>query len=282
MREDEIQVLGQNAHRERSWLRKNLYILIALMLLAAIVGAYLLYTNSNRQAVLRKVEADVERTSGLSVQKSDLYQIETTINGVHLHLTHVINMDASMTTDTASYDADNVRVMAAAAVSNGNDDIIMEGKVLARGKKHDGFCAIVNGNISIGKTVNDDVARYCTERKGFFFRQELLLSNGELQPSLEKGKAVRCALAKQGNDVYVVITDGEESLHDFANAMKAAGVTDAILLADNPLLQYKQEEVSVVHCSSTNNINSEETSYLIFKVRGDLQRWAMEEEEELD
>ena len=282
MREDEIQVLGQHAHKERSRFRKSLYILIALMLLAAIVGAYLIYTNGNRQAVLRKVEADVERTSGLSVQKSDLYQIETTINGVHLHLTHVINMDASMTIDTASYDADNVRVMAAAAVSNGNDDIIMEGKALALGKKHEGFCAIVNGNISIGKTGNDDVAHYCTERKGFFFRQELLLSNGELQPSLEKGKAVRCALAKQGNDVYVVITDGEESLHDFADAMKDAGVTDAILLADNPLLQYKQEEESVVHRSSTNVINSEETSYLIFKVRGDLQRWTMEEEEELD
>jgi hypothetical protein len=281
MREDEIQVLGQNAHRERSWFKKNLFVFIALILLAAIGGAFFLYSNGNRRAVLRKVESDVKRTSGLTIQKSDLYQIGTTINGVELLLVHVINMDAIMSTDVSLFNDTTVRVMVAATQKNGKDDIVLNGKVYARGKRHDGFCAIVNGNISIGATKADNVIDYCIEHQGSFFRQELLLRNGEIQQSAKKGKAVRCALAKQGNDVYIAATNGNESLHDFAEAMKDAGVTDAILLDDASLMEYKLDDC-IYALDPKKEASGDGACYLFFKVRGDLQQWTLEEEEEQD
>ena len=90
---------------------------------------------------------------------------------------------------------------------------------------------------------------------------------------------MRCALAKQGNDVYVAATNGNESLHDFAEAMKDAGVTDAILLDDASLMEYKLDDC-IYALDPKKEASGDGACYLFFKVRGDLQQWTLEEEEQ--
>ena len=70
----------------------------------------------------------------------------------------------------------------------------------------------------------------------------MLVKDGMVLDVPIKGKAPRCALARQGNDMYVVFTSDEESVHDFAEAMVDIGVLDALLLDDNcTTIHYKDE-----------------------------------------
>ncbi len=95
-----------------------------------------------------------------------------------------------------------------------------------------GYCAIVDGKMVIGISRSDKVKDYVEERKGFYFRQFMLVSNGELPTRFFlHGKVERKALARTANDkIYVIETRHAETLWDFADALREYGFVDAIYL----------------------------------------------------
>ena len=95
-----------------------------------------------------------------------------------------------------------------------------------------GYCAIAKGNMVIGISRFDDMCEHMVERDGSYFRQFLLVSNGELpQRFFLHGKVERKALARTTDDrLCIVETPHPETLWDFADALREYGYVDVIYL----------------------------------------------------
>lgn len=267
MREDEIQILGKPHHTRKKWWW---WVIVAIIFVVAIM-MLIIYTanNSRRQAVLKQVETDVNPLSVLQSQESGLYEFDTEINDLHIYTLHLVNMETALTQSTPEY-ADTTLLLSLVATKKLPiaGDLVIDGKLMARGKPMKGFCAIVNGNVAIGETSDDDVLNYCIENHGSFFRQHMLVKDGKICDTPIKGKAMRCALARQGNDMYVVFAENEESVHDFAETLIDIGVLHAILLDEDLLTFYFKEEVKdMIYEPESIADPKEETNYLIFKKR---------------
>ena len=95
-----------------------------------------------------------------------------------------------------------------------------------------GYCAIEKGNMVIGISRFDDMQEHMIERDGSYFRQFMLVSNGELPRRFYlHGKVERKALARTADDrLCVISTRHPETLWDFADALREYGYVDAIYL----------------------------------------------------
>lgn len=95
-----------------------------------------------------------------------------------------------------------------------------------------GYCAIEGGNMVIGVSRFDDMREHMIERDGSYFRQFVLVSNGELPRKFYlHGKVERKALARTTDDhLCIVETAHPETLWDFADALREYGYVDAIYL----------------------------------------------------
>lgn len=66
---------------------------------------------------------------------------------------------------------------------------------------------------------------------GSFFRQFVLVSNGDIPPRFHlHGKVERRAIGRMGNTLFYIATHGKETLWDFADALREYGFTDAIYI----------------------------------------------------
>lgn len=95
-----------------------------------------------------------------------------------------------------------------------------------------GYCAIAKGNMVIGISRFDDMCEHMVARDGSYFRQFVLVSNGELPQRFSlHGKVERKALARTADDrLCIIATRHPETLWDFADALREYGYVDAIYL----------------------------------------------------
>ena len=122
----------------------------------------------------------------------------------------------------------------AADIRQDNEEIlgafVLNGKLLSRGISKKGFCAIIDGKITLGNAESTSLFEKAVEKDGCFFRQYPLVSDGVLINSGPKGKGIRKALCSAGGQVFVAVSGTEESFHDFSQALVDLGVEDAIYL----------------------------------------------------
>ena len=120
-------------------------------------------------------------------------------------------------------------------------DFTAEGRYLsslvADGKEHQsnahrlGYMAMANGNNVIGFSRFEDVKDYIIEHGGSYFRQFVLVSNGELPPRFYlHGKVERCAIGRIGDRLYYITTRHKETMWSFADALREYGFIDAIYI----------------------------------------------------
>jgi hypothetical protein len=91
--------------------------------------------------------------------------------------------------------------------------------------------AMANGNNVIGFSRFEDVKDYIIEHGGSYFRQFVLVSNGELPPRFYlHGKVERCAIGRIGDRLYYITTHHKETMWSFADALREYGFIDAIYI----------------------------------------------------
>ena len=117
--------------------------------------------------------------------------------------------------------ADNKKIVGA---------FVLKGEPLSRGLSKRGFCAIINGKVTVGVADNSPLFEQATEENGDFFRQYPLVDKGTLVESELKSKAIRRALCDIDSSIVVVESQTIESMHDFAQALVDLGTTNAIYL----------------------------------------------------
>lgn len=118
---------------------------------------------------------------------------------------------------------------------------VLHGKPLSWGLSKRGYCAIINGEITVGVADNSPLFEKATDDNGDFFRQYPLVDNGKLVESELKSKAIRRALCEVEGHVVVVETQSIESMHDFAQALVDIGTANAIYLVGSSAMGWSMD-----------------------------------------
>lgn len=168
--------------------------------------------------------------------KPEVILTSDSILGVALNIYELKNLQAEIsltepdTTDTSVW-------MYSRSADHTSDNqylgsLVMNGKELASDVSRLGYCGMANGNIVIGISRSDKVKDYVMEKKGSFFRQFILVSDGVLPAKFQlHGKVERRALARMSNDqLYYIESRHPETLWDFADALREYGFADAIYI----------------------------------------------------
>ena len=107
---------------------------------------------------------------------------------------------------------------------------VLKGDVLAQGISKKGFCAIIDGRITIGVAENTDLFDKAVETEGYFFRQYPLVDNGTPVENNLKSASIRKALCSKNDEIFIAVSQIEMTMQNFAATLAAFGVDNAIYL----------------------------------------------------
>ena len=244
--DNEIQVLGSTSRRSnKKWMW-------SLPLLVVGITWALLVTLGNEETVdIKHFKTELKAPSPRQPEPEMTSGVEyetQVVNDVWLNVYKILDMHAELSLDVSGYtDSTECIILQAADIRKDNrkfvGDFVLNGEKLSSGKVKKGYCAIVDGKVTIGMSADDDVMNHCMANGGSFFRQYPLVVDGVMQPSNVKGKSIRRALAQNEDGLYIVMTEERESVHNFSEALVDMGMKDAIsLVGGNKAYMYWMQE----------------------------------------
>lgn len=186
-----------------------------------------------------RLDDNLQDTTTLGQEaESDLCYTEkadTLINDIELSLYIPHNATAELLVGRPdSNDKHIVLIVQAADIRADNLNIlgsfVLKGEPLAWGRSKKGFCAIIDGKMTVGISDNSPMFEEAVEKGGYFFRQFPLVDKGALVEVPIKGKTMRKALCQRNGQHFVAVSETRESFHDFAQALVDLGVQNAISL----------------------------------------------------
>ncbi len=291
IRDDEFQVIGgwgqTNPHnkkrRKRIW-RGILLILLLLALFA--VASILLFTQKKRpkdpegvfegslslDTTQQVVVLPVDNSEQILPLIGYTERKDTVVNDIELFVLTPRNAVPSLTIGRPDNHLHQSVVLALQAADIRKDTggimgaFVMNGKLCSKGDTRTGFCAILDGKITIGMAESTPLFEEAIEKDGFFFRQYPLVSEGVLINSGSKGKSIRKALCSKGGQVFVVISESEESFHDFSQALVDMGIEEAIYLCGGRLARGWYKDIDgLVTSFGDQAIGYKNESYLVWR-----------------
>ena len=253
--DDEVRIIGAGPkkppRRKKKWVFP-LVVLALLLLMGGIVIAF--WPRERRDKPIQGVydqdpyqgvpfgivyPSDTPKTPPLSriadTDKSFTEKIDTTINDIPMSILipHNAMPELSVGKPTPK-DTSIILIAQAADIRSDNLKIlgsfVYKGEVIAKGTSKKGFCAIIDGTMRIGVGESTPYFEMSTEHENYFFRQFGLVDDGSLVENELKNKSIRKALCSRGEEVFIVSTESNESLHDFAQALVDLGCKNAISL----------------------------------------------------
>lgn len=162
-------------------------------------------------------------------------KLDTVINDVHLSIYIPHNAKPELTLGVPDRKDKNIILVAQAAdIRKDNRKIlgafVLKGEPLAWGLSKKGFCAIIEDKVTVGVSENSPLFEEATEKEGYFFRQFPLVDNGALVENEQKNKTMRKALCSRAGQIFMAVSETDESMHDFAQALVDLDVENAIYL----------------------------------------------------
>ena len=265
--DNEIQVLGSTSRRSnKKWMW-------SLPLLVVGITWALLVTLGNEETVdIKHFKTELKAPSPRQPEPEMTSGVEyetQVVNDVWLNVYKILDMHAELSLDVSGYtDSTECIILQAADIRKDNrkfvGDFVLNGEKLSSGKVKKGYCAIVDGKVTIGMSADDDVMNHCMANGGSFFRQYPLVVDGVMQPSNVKGKSIRRALAQNEDGLYIVMTDERESVHNFSEALVDMGMKDAIsLVGGNKAYMYWMQEDECWESDDLANVDNR--NFIVFR-----------------
>lgn len=292
IRDDQIRIIGVDEVRKS--MPRWVWVVIATLVLGVTVVIAVIISSSKlgfKQQVesaepalfepmaeakpinLQRLGSDVD-----SLQRGFTEIIDTLVNDIPIRIYIPHNAELSLhigKVDKA--DSSIIYVAQAADVRADNGGIVgafvLKGEPRAWGLSKKGFCASINGEVTIGVADNSPLFEKATEEAGYFFRQYPLVSNGELVENEIKGKSIRRAICDRQGEIFMVETATPESFHDIAQALVDMGVYQAIYLVGSSAYGWAVDENGTVHEFGEDNYYTgrrrmpKNTSYIIWRRR---------------
>lgn len=249
--DDEFRVLGTGSpvplgdpdeecrrRRQGGWVALAIVALIGLLMMAFWPGGKAQDGTEDDEIGVFESEYESESVKALGTDDQVIpyaERIDTTVSGHPLvlfiphHATPRLRvgqpdektLEAVMGFQAADIRADNYEILG---------DFVLAGEQLTRGVSKKGYCAIVDGKMTIGVGEDTPLLGEAISKGGYFFRQYALVDNGTPVENKPKNKTVRKALCSRGGQVFVVFSDLDETLTDFARVLADFGVDNAIYL----------------------------------------------------
>ena len=203
---------------------------------------------------------------------------DTIINDIPLRIFIPHNAEMSLSVGRLEENSDIIYVAQAADVRADNGGIVgafvLNGTPRAWGLSKKGFCASINGVVTIGVAENSPLFEQATEQGGYFFRQYPLVSNGEIVENNPKGKSIRRGICDRNSEIFMVESATEESFHDFSKALVDLGVNQAVYLVGSSAYGWAVDESGRRCAWGEKNVYTrgryqmpKNTSYILWKRR---------------
>jgi len=109
-------------------------------------------------------------------------------------------------------------------------EFVLAGEQLATGVSKRGFCAIIDGTVTVGVGESTPLLAEAISRGGYFFRQYPLVDRGEPVLNKPRNSTVRKALCDWNGQVFVAVSEDRLTLGEFARLLADLGVSNAIYL----------------------------------------------------
>lgn len=291
IRDDQIRIIGVDG--ERKPLRRNLWIIVIPILCVAAVVA-LVMSNSADESLEELsahepalfepvVEPEPEPVSREwigrdvdSLQTGFTEIRDTLINDIPIRI--FIPHNAEMSLHIGRMDKEDKSVIYAAQAADVRADnggivgaFVLKGEPRAWGLSKRGFCASINGVVTVGVAENSHLFEQATEEGGYFFRQYPLVGDGQLIENEPKGKSIRRAICDRQGEIFMVETGTIESFHDFAQALVDLGVDQAVYLVGSSAYGWAVDESGTVHEFGEDNYYTgrrrmpKNTSYIVWR-----------------
>ena len=264
IRDDEIRVIGAQSRKPQVEVfssrvdvpnpqvppkKKKWYIWLALLAILLIIGLFFLLRSAKtkedpydgvfepKEEIIVQPVKEVKKVLGHEADSLTSFteRIDTVINDVGLAIYIPHNATPELWVGRPPEKDSNIILAAQAADIRADNKEILgafvdKGTPLAWGQSKSGYCAIIDGKMTVGTSENTPLFEQATDTGGYFFRQFSLVDNGNLVENELKNKSVRKALCSRYGQIFVAVTDNDESFHDFSQALIDLGVEDAISL----------------------------------------------------
>lgn len=262
--DDQICIIGESGKRKH--LFRSVLIIIIVVLALVIIGVKLLVVSSppnvenekynqllSEPALFEPNEINENNQSTKIGKTIDSIKIgyteikDTFINDIPIRI--FIPHNAEMILHVGKLDRKDKNVIYAAQAADVRADnggivgaFVLKGEPLAWGLSKRGFCASINGKVTIGVAENSPLFEKATEESGYFFRQYPLVDNGRLIDNEPRGKSIRRAICERQGEIFMVETGTVESFHDFAQALVDLGVKNAVYLVGSSAYGWAVDE----------------------------------------
>lgn len=291
IRDDQIRIIGEGGSKNP--LPRNVWIIILTISGIALIGAIIFLTAKQKEeeelelkqpepALFEPVvlpdpvkpqwigkEIDSLATGFTEIRDTFINDIPIRIYIPHnaemsLHIGRMDKSDTSIVyvAQAADVRADNGGIVGA---------FVLNGEPKAWGLSKKGFCASINGKVTIGVADNTSLFEEATMNNGYFFRQYPLVKDGQVIDNEPKGKSIRRAICDRQGEIFMVETGTIESFHDFAQALADLGVNQAVYLVGSSAYGWAVDEVGTTHEFGEDNYYTgrrrmpKNTSYIVWR-----------------
>lgn len=202
---------------------------------------------------------------------------DTVINDIPLRI--AIPHHASLTLHVGRLNKRDTTIVYAAQAADIRADngkivgaFVLQGRPLAWGLSKRGYCASIDGKVSVGVADNSPLFEEATEKCGYFFRQFPLVQDGVMVENSPKGKSIRRAVCERVGEIFMIESLTPESFHDFAQALADLGVDQAVSLVGGSAYGWAVDADGTRHEFGDENYYTSRrlrmprnTSYLVWK-----------------
>lgn len=278
--DDEIRVIGGDGEGGGKK-RIALWVCLAIGIVMAGIAIWMLYQKHRAGAMLPMpaniaveavdVDVDVWLDNTDAILPSATVVRDTLVDGIHLQIYTPYNATPELHVgQLSSKDTDIVLATMAADYRRDNGKIVgafvLAGEPLSWGLSKKGYCAIIDGRVTLGMADNSPLFEQATEQGGYFFRQYPSVVNGVAMENRPENVAFRRALCNLNGKLCVIGCSDRVLMNDFSQTLAHLGVRDAVFLvgatADG---WYRDVEGKLCPMANSSAKDAEYINYIVFR-----------------
>lgn len=196
---------------------------------------------------------------------------DTLIDTLHLRIFTPYNATPELhigRLDTA--DTDIILAAMAADLRRDNGRIVgafvHAGEPLSWGLSKRGYCAIFDGQITIGVAENSPLFEQATEQGGYFFRQYPAVDKGVMVENNPENASFRRALCLLNGKVCIIACTDRVLMNDFSATLVKLGVSEAILLVGGTADGWcRTDDGKMIRLGSSYAQNAKYMNHIVFR-----------------
>ena len=251
----EVVTKAVSPSRKQKWLKRFLALVTIGCLMVAILAGYYFWNYNYNIGVSVSVtpEQNIEKLQKPAKQETpEVVMTSDSILGVAMDFYAINGLKASIqfeepdTADTSVYLY--CRSVDHKADSTYIGTLVVNGEERQSDTHRLGYMAMLGGNSVIGISRSEKVKDYVQEHGGSFFRQFILVSNGDIPGRFFlHGKVERRAIGRIDDQLYFIATRHKETLWDFADALREYGFIDAIYITGGADYVFYRDKDGIRH-----------------------------------